>query len=41
MPDASWKGIAAGLNRREEKTALKAVKEYLGDGRGELPKYWH
>lgn len=35
MPDASWKGLAAGLNRREEKTALDALKEYLGDTQGE------
>lgn len=36
MPDASWKGLAAGLYRREEKTALEALKEYLGDRQGEF-----
>lgn len=36
MPDASWKGLAAGLYRREEKTALEALKEYLSDRQGEL-----
>lgn len=36
MPDASWKGLAAGLYRREKKTALEALKEYLGDRQGEF-----
>ena len=36
MPDVSWKGIATGLFRREEKAALKAVNDYLKDPKGEV-----